>query len=337
MKVVVADSNLLPHREALVDGCPPDTSWVFLDRFDKQEVLRHLGDADVLVAATFTHEMADRAPYLRLVHVAGAGTDGIERGALGDRIVLANTFHHGRSIAEYVAMSLVFLSRHIGAADAALRGGTWSSSVYDPSRSQPPTLRGSTVGFVGFGTIGAESWRVLRGFEVEGVAIASRPRDGSELDGLRWIGGPDRLDDLLEVADHVVVSIPLTAETTGLLGAAQLDRMKRSAILVNVARGPVVEEEALFTSLQEGSIAGAAIDVWYSYPTQGSFAAPSRFPFGALPNVLLTPHLSGVTAETFRRRALDICENVRSLAAGVALSRVVAVGAPVPLMGTGSR
>ena len=337
MNVVVADSNLLPHRETLVDGCPPDTSWVFLDRFDQQEVLENLGDAEVLVASTFTHEMADRAPHLRLVHVAGAGTDGIERAALGDRIVLANTFHHGRSIAEYVAMAMVYLTRQIGMADAALRGGQWSSSVYDPARSQPPTLRGATVGFVGFGTIGAETWQVLRGFDVEGVAIAARPRDRSELDGLRWIGGPDRLGDLLEVADHVVVSVPLTAGTTGLLGAVQLGQMKRSAILINVARGPVIQEEALFTALQTGVIAGAAIDVWYSYPSQGSFAAPSRFPFGALANVLLTPHLSGVTAETFRRRAVDICENISNLASGAALARVVVGGVPARLIGTEAR
>ncbi len=324
MKVVVADSNLLPHRDILVDGCPPDTSWVFLDRFDKQEVLEELADADVLVASTFTHEMADRAPHLRLVHLAGAGTDGIDRQALGDRIVLANTFHHGRSIAEYVAMAMVFLARQIGSADAALRGGTWSSPVYDPARSQPPTLRGATVGFVGFGTIGAETWHVLRGFDLEGVAIASRPRRGAELDGLRWVGGPERLGDLLEVADHVVVSVPLTPETTGLLGPAELNRMKRSAVVINVARGPVIDEDALFTALRTGTIAGAAIDVWYSYPSQGSFAAPSRLAFGSLPNVLLTPHLSGVTAETFRRRAADICENVTNLATGAALSRVVA-------------
>ncbi len=258
--------------------------------------------------------------------VAGAGTDGIDRGALGDRIVLANTFHHGRSIAEYVAMAMIFLTRQIGAADAALRGGTWSSSVYDPARSQPPTLRGATVGFVGFGTIGAETWRVLRSFDVQGVAVASRPRGGSELDGLRWIGGPERLDDLLDVADHVIVSVPLSAETTGLLGPAELSRMKRSAVVINVARGPVIEEEALFTAVQTGAIAGAAIDVWYSYPSQGSFAAPSRFPFGSLSNVLLTPHLSGVTAETFRRRAVDICENVTNLATGAAVSHVVAGG-----------
>jgi phosphoglycerate dehydrogenase-like enzyme len=324
MKVVVADSNVLPYRDILTDVCPPDTSWVFLTRFDEQEVLGHLSDADVLVASAFTQEMADCAPHLRLVNVAGAGTDGIDRGALGDRIALANTFHHGRSIAEYVAMAMVFLTRRIGTADTALRRGVWSSSVYDPTQSPPPTLRGATVGFIGFGTIGAETWHVLRGFDVRGVAIAMRPRREAELDGLRWVGGPERLGDLLDVADYVVVSVPLTADTEGMLGSAQLDRMKRSAFLMNVARGPVVEERALFEALRAGTIAGAAIDVWYSYPSQGSLALPSRLPFAALPNVLLTPHLSGVTSETFRRRAVDIGENIRNLAEGKDLSRIVA-------------
>ena len=328
MKVLVTDRNLGPYRELLAQHGPSGTSWSFADPSDGAAVLEELTDADVLVGGSFTAAMAGAAPRLGLVHVAGAGTDGIDRAALRPEVAVANTFHHGRSIAEYVVMSLVFLGRRIGEADAALRHGRWRSPVYDAAQPQPPTLRGATVGFLGFGSIGSETWRVLRGFDVDGVALVRRPERVPADDRLDVVHGPGALDELLSRADHLVVSVPLTAETEGMVGAAELARMRRTALLVNVARGPVVQERALFDALLSGTIAGAAIDVWYSYPTEGCLAQPSGLPFAALPNVLMTPHLSGVTAETFRLRALDICDNLQRLAAGRPLERLVVPGHP---------
>ncbi|CAL8975436.1 Formate dehydrogenase, mitochondrial [Cellulomonas sp. T2.31MG-18] len=328
MKVLVTDRNLQPYQQLLAQHGPTGTTWSFADPSDGPAVLEELADADVLVGASFTPAMAEAAPRLRLVHVAGAGTDGVDRDALGSHVALANTFHHGRSIAEYVVMSLVFLGRRIGEADSALRRGSWRSPVYDPAQPQPSTLRGSTVGFLGFGSIGSETWRVLHGFDVDGVALVRRPDRVLPDDRLDVLHGPGALEELLARVDHLVVSVPLTAQTQGMLGAAELGRMRRTALLVNVARGPVVQEQALFDALQSGAIAGAAIDVWYSYPAEGSLALPSRLPFAALPNVLMTPHLSGVTAETFRRRALDICDNLHRLAEGRALERLVVPGRP---------
>ena len=101
--------------------------------------------------------------------------------------------------------------------------------------------------------------------------------------------------------------------------------MRRGAVLVNVGRGPLVEEKALYEALRDGDIAGAAIDVWYGYPTSGATAAPSELPFKELPNVLMTPHSSGMTRQTFMGRAADIAANMRRLAAGEPLGNVVAV------------
>jgi phosphoglycerate dehydrogenase-like enzyme len=216
------------------------------------------------------------------------------------------------------------LTRRILAADAALRAGRWASSVYAPEWPQPPVLRGATVGFVGFGTIGAETWAVLRCLGLQGIAVTRTGRSLAEQTGLRWSAGPRQLDRLLAEADHVVVCVPLNAETTGMIGAPQLARMKPTAVLVHVARGPVVDEQALFEALRDRRIAGAAIDVWYQYPAQGSRAEPSRFPFASLDNVLMTPHLSGVTTDTFRGRVADILRNVRALAQGGELLNVVA-------------
>ncbi|MGO4430723.1 NAD(P)-dependent oxidoreductase, partial [Streptomyces sp. MCAF7] len=129
----------------------------------------------------------------------------------------------------------------------------------------------------------------------------------------------------LESSDVVVVSAPLTPETTGLIGAAELSRMRPSAVLVNVGRGLVVDEDALYRALSERAIGGAALDVWYRYPAGGHSAAPGNHPFETLDNVLMTPHSSGLTRETFARRADDIAANIGRLAAGEPLHNVVTV------------
>jgi phosphoglycerate dehydrogenase-like enzyme len=153
---------------------------------------------------------------------------------------------------------------------------------------------------------------------VAGRALPERARLG-----LDWIGQPDRLPELLTKSDAVVLSAPLTAETEGMIGAAELRGMKATAVLVNVGRGPLVSERALYEALRDREIAGAAIDVWYSYPVAGSTAEPSRYPFGELDNVLLTPHVSGLTAETYRGRIGDIVANISRLASGERLENVV--------------
>jgi phosphoglycerate dehydrogenase-like enzyme len=267
--------------------------------------------------------MAKHAPRLRLAQVAGAGTDGIAAESLPVGAVVANTFHHGRSIAEYVVTALGVLTRGLVAADAALRTGTWWSPVYNPDLPQPGVLCGTTVGLLGFGSIGSQAWTVLRCLGLRGIVVTRSGRSMAQSVGLEWSAGPERLDDLLSQADHVVVCVPLSDDTRGLIGAAQFARMKPSAVLVNVSRGPVVDEQALFDALRTRRIAAAAIDVWYEYPTQGDRGEPSRLPFASLDNVLMTPHLSGVTSDTFRGRVDDILRNLNALSDGRELINVV--------------
>jgi phosphoglycerate dehydrogenase-like enzyme len=323
MKIVVADPNLIPFRNQLEEGSPPGSVVSMHSRFDEGRLLEDLGDADVFVGTRFTPAMAAVSSRLRLVQVPGAGTDGIDRAALPDGAQCANTFHHGQSIAEYAAMALVALNRRIPEADAALRRGVWRSPSFDPTISPPSTLEGQTVGLVGFGHIGTHIWRLLRAFGMRGVAVAARALPERDRLGLDWIGQPERLPALLAESDAVVLSLPLSAETEGMIGAAELRAMKPSAVLVNVGRGRVVAEQALYEALRDRAIAGAAIDVWYSYPTAGNSAEPSRHPFGELDNVLLTPHISALTADTYRARVRDIAANISRLAAGEPLQNLV--------------
>lgn len=325
MKIVIADTNLAPLRAHIEEAFPAgsDVSWP--NPRDSAAVEAAVADADVLISSSCPATTAAAGKSLRLVQAAGAGVNGIDVAALPSGAVVANAFHHEDSIAEYVVAATIMLRRAFLTQDAELRRGRWASPAHDPAIAWPDSLGAATIGFVGFGHIGARTWEGFRAFGAAGVAVTRRGDVDAAAHGLEWSGTTDDLGNLLDRSDVVVVSAPLTPETTGMIGHAELTRMRPGAVLVNVGRGPLVQEVALFEALRDGAIAGAAIDVWYAYPSGGATASPARLPFHELPNVLMTPHSSGLTRQTFAGRAADIAANVRRLAAGEPLVNVVAV------------
>ena len=324
LRVVVADANLVPHRSLLEATVPAGTELVWLDRFDETAVIDALPGTDVLVGARFTTAMTSAADSLRLVHVGGAGYDGVDADAIPAGTQVANTFNHEASIAEYTAAMTIVLRRQLLDQDRALRAGQWASSVYEPHRAQPLSLQGATVGIVGFGHIGQRTWEIFKALGARGVALTGRGGGpAAEEVGLEWTRGPEGLADLLAASDVVVLCLPLSDATRHLVGAAQLAAMRPGAILVNVSRGPLVDPDALLDALRERRIGGAVLDTWYSYPTSGSTARPAEQPFEELDNVLMTPHISGVTSQTFAGRAKDIGQNIARLQQGESLMNVV--------------
>ncbi|WP_460768737.1 NAD(P)-dependent oxidoreductase [Mariniluteicoccus flavus] len=172
--------------------------------------------------------------------------------------------------------------------------------------------------------MGERVWRALGHFSAVGAAVTGSGRLDTGAHGLEWAGGPDDLDRLCAESDVLIVGAPLTEQTRGSLGADQLAAVGPDGVLIQLARGPVADEEALFTALRDGRLGAAAIDVWYDYPpSPGVATAPSRFDFGALPNALMTPHVSGVAASTFEGRLRDVVANVEALAEGRPLRNIV--------------
>jgi phosphoglycerate dehydrogenase-like enzyme len=323
MKVVVADRNLVPHRERLEAALLPDATVHWHDA-TSEALLNDLRDADVFVGGRFAAAMADAAEKLRLVHAAGAGTDKIAFESLSRDVLVANTFHHEQSIAEYILAAAVLLRRGFLGQDWALREGIWATSVYDSSIPQPRSLQGARVGFVGFGHIGRRAWQLFRAFDCAGAAVTGSGIVDAMAEGLAWAADVRSLDRLTADSDVVVVSAPLTEHTVGMIDADQLQALGPSGVLINVGRGPLVVESALYAALSGRVIAGAAIDVWYRYPDSDGHATPSELPFDKLPNVLMTPHSSGVTSDTFIGRVDDIAANIGRLARGEPLQNLVA-------------
>jgi phosphoglycerate dehydrogenase-like enzyme len=145
--------------------------------------------------------------------------------------------------------------------------------------------------------------------------------------GLVWAGGPGQLDRLCAESDVLLVSVPLADDTRGAIGPSELEALGPNAIMINVARGPVVQEQALYDALRTQRLGAAAIDVWYNYPTPGNATQPpASMPFGELDNVLMTPHVSGVAESTFTARVTDIAANLLAVRDGSPLRNQISRG-----------
>lgn len=328
LKIVVTDPIISRFEDALkADGGAH--RWDMAAAWTPERRLDALAGADVVVCSSLGPAEAAAAAQARLVHVTGAGYDKISFPHLAPSAVVANTFHHARPIAEHVLMVTLMLTRNVAAADRAVRAGQWRTIATADDVPFHPVLADLTLGLVGLGSIGSEVARVATalGMKVRAVrrnAAAPLP-EGVSLD---WVGGHDGLHTLLASSDVVVVTVPLDSATEGMIGPAELAAMKPSAFLINVARGPVVDQAALFAALTERRIAGAGLDVWWGSPADG-VVPPAELPFASLPNTVLTPHHSGHARVTFERRAADIAANIGLLARGGELRNVVARPAPV--------
>jgi len=269
--------------------------------------------ADVIVGARFSGDLP-RPERLQLFHVPGAGYDAVDLAAIPDSAVVCNCFGHEQAIAEYVMAAL--LERHVPLADADrhLRQGNWTYTSGSPLRVHGE-LAEKTIGLLGFGHIGKAIAARAKAFEMK-VHVANRsPVPTSSLVDRSF--GLDSLGEFWASADFFVVSVPSNADTAGIVNAESFTAMRASAVILNVGRGPTIDERALYEALEQRRIAGAVIDTWYRYPSPNQPSVlPSMFPFHELPNVVMTPHMSGWTAGTINRRRQTIADNIGRRADG---------------------
>jgi phosphoglycerate dehydrogenase-like enzyme len=261
---------------------------------DDEELVSLAADIDVIVSTRLSPEVASAASNLKLLQKTGAGVDDMPFDALGPDVLVANTSGANPvplaegAVALVMALAKRVVQRHMGFREG--RGGP-----------RGVELRGKRVGIIGMGSIGAEVAMRLKAFEMEILAIRRNPDpELKESLGLEFLGGRGDLDRVMKELDFVVVTVPLTPETRGMIGEREIRLMKPTAFIVNVARAAIIQEEPLYRALEEGRIAGAALDVWWKphwwdpvWNTEGADA--SRFPFWELANVICTPHNIGST------------------------------------------
>lgn len=217
-------------------------------------------------------------------------------------------------IAQYVLAMMLRHAKNIPAWEQAQRERAWR-------RVESQELTGQTVALIGLGGIGQEVARLAGAFGMRVLGMRRRPEPIAGIDRLY---PRESLHEMLAEADYIVVAAPLTPETEGLIDAAALDALRPHAYLINVARGPIVVEQALIDALRRGRIAGAALDVFDEEPL------PPESPLWSLPNVIVTPHNSAASPRTFARGAQTFIDNLRRYAVGDPLLNVVDFGITAP-------
>lgn len=279
--------------------------------------------ADVIVATKFDASLP--VPRgLKLFHVPGAGFDAVDLAALPPATTVCNCFGHEQAIAEYVMGALLARNIPLAAADADLRKGQWTWWAGAPERVHGE-IAGKTIGLLGFGHIGKAIAARAKAFEMQ-VVVANRSKVATS-DLVDRAFTLDQLGEFWGSADAIVVSVPLTGETKGIVGADAFAKMRPGAVIINVGRGPTIDEAALYEALKRNRIAGAIIDTWYQYPGPGrANPLPSALPFHELPNIVMTPHMSGWTTGTIRRRQRTIADNVGRRLRGAACINIVREG-----------
>lgn len=274
-----------------------------------------LRDAEVLIGYHAYFETA-AAPRLRWLQLSSDGADHL-RGSpiLRSDVIITNSRVFATPIAEYTFGSILSWSYLFPQARERFQ----RQRLYPRNQMeeyQSTELSGQTLAIIGYGAIGHRIATLARAFEMNVIATRRTATEHAFIDGIE-VFPADRLREVLARGDVVVVCLPLTGETEGLIGEAELRAMKPSAYLVSVGRGSVIDEGALLRALREGWIAGAGIDVFAQRPL------PPDSPFFDLPNVIMTPHMSGISDGYARRGAALFRENLRRYLAGEELINVV--------------
>ena len=315
MLLAFRPGELSDHKIAEIEKLSP--GYEILHSDDRAEIEASLDQIEI-AARFFPPELASQAPNLKWFQQWPVGADWLMGypAAVEHPFVLTN----GRGIqsdciCEHIFGLLLFHARKFDQTYPAQKMGEWQNQWTPERMGTFYELSGKTIVVIGLGAIGSRVVTVAKAFKMKVIGVRRHPEmPAAEVDRLV---GVSHLNDVLPLADFVVLSLPLTHQTLGLIGEAQFRLMKSTAILVNISRGPIIQEGKLIQALQEGRIAGAGLDTFEKEPLE------SESPLWALDNVVLTPHSAGVTPDHFERGLAIFMENLKGYMAGQPLKNVV--------------
>lgn len=270
----------------------------------------------ILVDGRPTREHLLASPNLSALVVPWAGLPEATRDLMGEfpHIPVYNLHHNARPVAEMAITLMLAAAKTILPADRALRAHDWGPRYrHDPSL----LLAGKTALILGYGAVGRHVADLCRALGM--VVVATRRGGVWSPEGTAEVHPATALRELLPRADALIICLPLTPVTEGLIGAAELALLPPGAVLVNVGRGRIVNEEALYRALQDGRLLAAGLDVWYNYPADREARAstpPSAFPFHELENVVMSPHRAGHSDQTESLRMTHLARLLNAAAAG---------------------
>jgi phosphoglycerate dehydrogenase-like enzyme len=310
-----------PHIKAAITAAVP-ASWsvLFIDESTLAARAAALHDADIafVMAGPIPKELLAQARRLRFIQKLGAGVDRIDLEVCRQRGIGVARLHAGNSppVAEHTVLLMLAVYRQLPQFDRRTRAGAWDK---ESARGEHRQLQHKTIGLVGFGAVGKEVAKRLSGFEVTVLYYdpVRASRDVEQSLGVTYAG----LDDLVRTADIVSLHLLLVPQTADIINADRIRAMKPGAVLINCARGGLVDEAALAAALQEGRLFGAGIDAFASEPPVGS-------PLLELDNTVITSHLAGATLDNFAGLVARAVENAKAVLRGDALPEADVVVTP---------
>ena len=300
MKILFCTAGFSQAVNALRKYLPEGFEVIVRD--ENIPLTEQIRDFEVLIPAMakITREVMLAAPKLKLIQQFGVGLEGVDLEAARELgVYVANVpGANAISVAEHAIFFMLALARKFNEATKRFQEG----KIGEPAGHE---IYGKTLGIIGLGKSGTELAKRAKALGMRVLAIKKKPNpEVARKLGLDFLGGPGDLDFVLKNSDFVSIHVPLTDETRNLIGERELRLMKKTAYLINVARGPVVNREALYKALKEKWIAGAALDVFWEEPPN-----PDD-PLFKLDNIIVTPHVAGVTHEAYDRIAKEVAENI---------------------------
>jgi len=312
-----APAWVMPRR--FVDQLRRDfPQHTFLDAWDRDALRRLLPSADAAFTPFVDRDIFGSLARLRWVQSPAVGVGSLMFPELlaSDVVITSARGIRARSIAEHVLGVTIALARRLPVAIRAQRDHRWAQDELEGPDVDVRTLHGQRMGIVGLGSIGRALVEIAApfGFRITGIR---RRADQPPPSGVEAVWPPDRLDDLLASSDVVVIAAPHTPDTKRLIGRREIDVVKRGALLVNVARGKLIDDEAVIDALRDGRLGGAALDVFTKEPLDPSSA------YWDLPNVIVTPHVSGALRDYWTPLVALFSDNLRRFERGEPLVNVV--------------
>jgi phosphoglycerate dehydrogenase-like enzyme len=286
------------------------SSHAFIQLQNYDRVPEEIADTDVFIGWSLRPEQFANARKLRWIHSPAAAVHQLMYPELirSSVVVTNSTGIHGPVVAEHAIAVLLALAKRLPQAMQYQAKHEWSQDQLWHASPRPREVADSTVLVIGMGSIGREFTTRAKAMGMKVLAVRENPAKG--LDGADVVYGSSQIDEVLPQADYVLLCTPVTPATTAIMNASRLGKMKSNAYLINVARGPLIDEAALLDALQHRHIAGAALDVFNEEPL------PASSPFWSLDNLLITPHTAAVTDRLWERHYRLIFDNMKRFLAG---------------------
>ncbi len=309
MRVAILTNTSEEDKKRIREKIDQSAEVIFIEPENRESRINALKIADIIYGGKLSEEELKIAINLKMHQTFATGVDRHNLKYYKDHnIILCNNHYHANIIAEYGFSMMLALSKELLFHDHNLRKGIWNHTIH-----RSFSLYGKTVVFVGYGKIAKSFKAYCAPFNMHFVAIKKNKK--YEEQDVEIYSSEEKLD-ALKKGDIIFNSLPLTEETRNFIAKKEFEVMKSTAIVINVGRGPTINEEALYNALKKNKIKGAAIDVWYNYPKKRGEnqepvpCFPSKFPFQDLTNVIMTEHRAWQTDREWMEIELQLLDNV---------------------------